>query len=108
MKFVLSDKTQFDIVSFVRPLSVAVVAESIDTVKSLWDSMTDEALESAQVVEDGKTLARFTDVKKTGVQCVVNPGGTLTAHFYLSATEPDTEADAEYTKAAKILLGEVE
>lgn len=109
MKFVLADKTEFEIVSFVRPLSVVTVNTAIEDVVTVWNSMTGDALESATVVEDGKTLARFTDVRKTGVQCVVNPGGTITAHFYFTADDVDgSDSDAEYTKAAKIFLGEVE
>ena len=109
MKFVLADKTQFEIVSFTRPLSVAMVVNTMDDVTTAYDSMTPEALATATVVDGDTTLATVHDVAITGVQCVVNPGGTITAHFYFTANQVDpADADPDYTMAAKILLGEVE
>jgi len=109
MKFILADKTQFDIVSFTRPLSVAMVVNTMDDVTDAYDSMTSEALATATVVDGDTTLATFHDVAITGVQCVVNPGNTITAHFYFTANQVDpADADPDYTMAAKILLGEVE
>lgn len=108
MKLILADMTEIEITSYTWPLSIVKVVENTEEMFSVWNTFTEERLTSVRIVDENEaTIAKLKDAVFTGGQGVVNPAGNITAHFYFSA-KPDIEADAEYTEAAKILLGEVE
>lgn len=109
LKLVLADGSEIHIDSYALPMTVTVNGCSKAKVVELWDQLTEENLSLISIKEGSDTLLTYHDAVLEGTQTVTNTDGTLTVNFFLrGAIETTAAEDAEYIRAAKILLGEVE
>lgn len=103
----LHDGTEIEVAEFAIPMQATVICADKKALFDLWDKLTPEALAEVTVLRNDAENQVFHGVSVDGVQTVVNPDGTLTAHFYLSGeSESAGGGDTAYVTAAKILLGE--
>lgn len=107
LKMVLKDGTEIVLSEFTLPLHTVVVRSTRAEVQAIWDSLTEENLETVTIQSGGETLFTFTDAIVLGEQIVVNEDSTMTGHYYLDGTRQDS-GNSEYEDAGRILLGEVE
>ena len=107
LKLLLADGTEISIDGYALPMNVMVCNCTKAQVVALWDQLTEENLSLVSIKDSCGTLLTFHDAVLDGTQTVANSDGTMTAHFFMHGAVDSTAAeDAEYIRAAKILLGE--
>lgn len=109
LKMVLADKTEVELREFSLPMHAVVTCASNDEVLATWKLLTQENLRSVTIMEGEEEVLNYQYAGLSGVQCIDNLDGTLTAHFYMEGERiAMSQEDAAYIEAAKILLGEEE
>lgn len=103
----LANGKEIELESFVIPMDAIVHVENREALAKVWTELESEGcLSTVSLSEDGEVIYIYDNVTIDGVQCIYNGDKSLTAHFYLSG-EP-SRLNAEYIRAAKIMLGEEE
>lgn len=108
LTLILPDNTVIPIEDGSLSGAVLVLFDTKEDLMEAWSHMTPDNLTTVKIArDDGTVLHTMHGVSLDGIQTVVNPDGTLTAHFYMHETVTgNITTDAEYIQAAKILLGE--
>ncbi len=108
IKMLLKDESEVVLVEFAVPMHATVKCDTDEEAMAIWKRLTKENLSSVMVTLNGEVIMQFSDALLSGVQCVMNPDGTITEHIYMQGNKsPMNEEEIEYINAARVLLGEV-
>lgn len=110
LKLILYDGTELPLDAFGLPMHAVMICANEDEMLEKYKLLTPLNLSRVAVVQNGETVFAYNGGTVEGMQSIVNPDGTLTAHFYMKGVRQEvlSETSAEYITAAKILLGEEE
>lgn len=108
MNLILHNHTTIPIEDGSYTGAVILICNTREDLMETWSHLTPDNLTTVKIARnDGTVLHTMHGASLDGIQTVVNPDGTLTAHFYFSErVTGNITTDAEYVQAAKILLGE--
>lgn len=100
IKIVLYDKTELNIDGINFPANIIKTCQSKDELVNVWGFLTDSNMTEMHVYEDDAESIVMKNYTLDGIQSVINPDGTITAHFYLR--------DGQYTSVVTDEVAETE
>ena len=104
LSLILNDGTEIELADMTQTDDLIVKCQNKAALMAIWEKMTPENLSRVVVRRDNEVIVVMENLMLLGVQSVINPDFTITAHFYYRGST----VESEYERAAKILLGEEE
>lgn len=100
---ILADGTEIELADATYNKHYVINCTNRNDFSEKRSAMTKENLSEVKILEDGEEVADLIGLTLTGVQEVLNPDNTVTAHFYFTGGRNVTN---EYAEAGKILIGD--